>query len=562
MKWVGLLLVKRGAFDIRIKNTGILLFFIVFYLLGLKISEDYGISWDENVRRIGSISHAKEVAQLVGINHPSFLNIPDVKDNIHAWTTPYGMIYEFPALLIELIIGSENIREVFLYRHKLIFTFHFLGIIAFFFFSKEVFVTNNKAFLSTLVYSLHPRIFAHSFFNPKDIIFLAVLTLSLFPIIKFYKTKQIKWLIISSISIGLAMSCRIVGLYMPFLIIIFYSINEWIDYRTFDIKNILSNISICVSIILISFFILYLFTPYYWSHPIQSFIETFQSAKQFPWSGNVFFLGDSISAKSIPWFYLPVWLIISTPVSYIIFFLIGIILLIKQNRYNYQKNFIFYFCLSAIIIPYVFSIFLGSTLYDGWRHFYFLYSFISIITSYAIINFYNYIIYKLNNPNTNYIKIGTILLIFFSQVISIFSMHPHQQVYFNFLAGKDPMTSYEGDYWGPSYRQGLEFIVNNDSRDLIYIKIGNSPGSLNRHIINEYDRKRLHYNFMVNESNNKNADYYITNFRDSVSDYSKAKQGKYPYNNEVFSVDIGEMKIMGVYKIDKTQILPFEKDEL
>ena len=67
---------------------------------------------------------------------------------------------------------------------------------------------------------------------------------------------------------------------------------------------------------------------------------------------------------------------------------------------------------------------------------------------------------------------------------------------------------------------------------------------------------------MVNESNNKNADYYITNFRDSVSDYSKAKQGKYPYNNEVFSVDIGEMKIMGVYKIDITQISPFEKDEL
>ena len=29
----------------------------------LQISEDYGISWDENVRRIGAKSHAKEFVQ-------------------------------------------------------------------------------------------------------------------------------------------------------------------------------------------------------------------------------------------------------------------------------------------------------------------------------------------------------------------------------------------------------------------------------------------------------------------------------------------------------------------
>ena len=66
----------------------------------------------------------------------------------------------------------------------------------------------------------------------------------------------------------------------------------------------------------------------------------------------------------------------------------------------------------------------------------------------------------------------TILLAFLTftgPLIDIINLHPHQQVYFNPLAGKDPMENFEGDYWGASMRQGLEWIMENDNRDSLTI---------------------------------------------------------------------------------------------
>jgi hypothetical protein len=45
--------------------------------------------------------------------------------------------------------------------------------------------------------------------------------------------------------------------------------------------------------------------------------------------------------------------------------------------------------------------------------------------------------------------------------------HPHQYAYFNFLAGKSVGQKFDLDYWGLSYRDGLEYIVNNDLRPVI-----------------------------------------------------------------------------------------------
>lgn len=529
-------------------NTIKIFFVFILYILGLNLSDDFGISWDENVRRIGSISHGKEVAQLFGISHSSFLNIPDVNDNIHAWKAPYGMIFEFPALLLELITGSENTRDVFLYRHKLIFTFHFLGVLAFFFFSKELFITNNKALLSTLVYSLHPRIFAHGFFNPKDIIFLAVLTLSLFPIIKFFKTNQSNWLIISSIIVGLAMSCRIVGIYIPFLIILFYFIIRFTKSSTFGFKIIFSSIPVCVSIILISFFTMYLFTPYYWSHPIDRFIDTFQIARQFSWPGNIFFFGDYLFAKSIPWYYLPVWISITTPIVYLIFFVTGILLIIFKTKTLIKDRVILLFSLIAILIPYLASVVFQSTLYDGWRHFYFVYPFITIVICYSIFSFYKLIKQKIWMIDPIFLKYGLTIVVLIFPLYSIISCHPFQQVYFNSFAGSDPMINFEGDYWGVSYRKGLEYIVTTDRNDSIFVKIGNHPGSLNRHILKKADSNRLIYEFMIKNEDSFNPDYYITNFRESIEEYKLAKNNIPPFDNEIYAININGMKILGVYK--------------
>ena len=513
------------------------------YLFGLFLSKDYGISWDENARRIGAKSHAKEFVQFFGIYHPIIDKIPAVKDNYFATDGPYGMIYEFPALLFEMINGKENTRETFLFRHKLIFTFHFIGIIAFFLFSREIFYSINKAIITTLIFSLHPRIFAHSFFNPKDIIFLSLITISLLPIAKYINTKKVCWLIWASIFIGLAMSCRIVGIYLAFLLIILFVIIYFHEHPL-KIDQIYYPFKIGILIISISILTLYLATPYFWLDPIGRFIEAFNKASRFPWAGSVFFFGDSISARSIPWYYIIVWIGITTPISYLLFFLFGTIISMKQLKMNLTQKPMITFCFFGLIIPIIMAIILKSVLYDGWRHFYFVYPFICILISNGLFGLFKIITLK----KKFYFELLILSIFFSGVVIDIVRMHPFQQVYFNKLAGSDPMMHFEGDYWGTSYRQGLEYLLENDTSEKIYVAVENDPGATNRHIISNLDKERLIYEYMPQW--NEKPDYLITNFRtkNRVNIMRAVREKIEPYDNEFYSISLGNMKILGIYK--------------
>ena len=62
----------------------------------------------------------------------------------------------------------------------------------------------------------------------------------------------------------------------------------------------------------------------------------------------------------------------------------------------------------------------------------------------------------------------------------MFQYHPHQNVYFNFLAGKDVYKKYEVDYWGLSNRKFLENVALKEKNK---VKINHNP-KLNFNYVN------------------------------------------------------------------------------
>lgn len=523
--------------------------FIIF-IFGLSLSDDYGISWDEMDRRESGRSVIKDISKKIGFEHNAFKYFHEQPD----WEKAYGMIFELPAMIIEEILNINDKRDIFLFRHKLTFTFHFIGIICFFYFSKKLFHSNKRAMLSTLIYSLHPRIFSHSFYNPKDIIFLSLLCVSLFASIKFFHIRTIRSLILCSLFLGFAMSVRIVGLYLPFLILIFYWIEELI-VNEIDLSSIWQELLLkSFILILIPFVTLIAITPVYWNNPIDSFSHIFLTAKNFSWVQNNYFFGEYIPANNLPWYYIPVWFCITTPILFLSLLIVGIFYTVYHVNKKFNEVRYIWLCLIGIAIPLIVTIIFNSTLYDGWRHLYFLYSFASIIITFGLIKLFEWEKRKLwidNNMFLGFLLIG----IFSEPIYSIIKLHPHQSVYFNFLAGKDPMINFEGDYWGTSYYQGLEWIAKNDERDSIRVCSAFGPGSANRKILKMKDRIRLfniNYNDKVTLSDNlKKINYFITGFRWHQNNlYPKAKNKIRPFNNEVFSINVNEMKILGVYKYD------------
>ena len=137
------------------------------FILGLKVSEDYGISWDEPTQRIMG---QETLVYIVSKLFPAQIkNIPNtLKDYSIEYAGRYGPVFDLPTAIIEELFFADDLRQAYLMRHKVNWIFYFAGIIGFFLLSKLIFKSNKKAALATLFYVLHPRLLAQGFFNPKD----------------------------------------------------------------------------------------------------------------------------------------------------------------------------------------------------------------------------------------------------------------------------------------------------------------------------------------------------------------------------------------------------------
>ena len=87
---------------------------------------------------------------------------------------------------------------------------------------------------------------------------------------------------------------------------------------------------------------------------------------------------------------------------------------------------------------------------------------------------------------------------------------------------------------------------NPNSSKKIKISVRNSPGRHNIKILEKKDRDRFEY-----VKNIKDSNYYLTNYRWKMKEnYHLAKIDMHPVGKEYFSVNLGQMKILGVYKIN------------
>ena len=107
----------------------------------------------------------------------------------------------------------------------------------------------------------------------------------------------------------------------------------------------------------------------------------------FPWHGIMIFMGDLIRPEHIPWYYLPVWMLISIPFIYTVLFLYGCLFFIGKifkSGLNIYRTYSFIFiALVFVLAPVLAVILFGSVVYDGWRHLYFVYAPFVIVSGFG-----------------------------------------------------------------------------------------------------------------------------------------------------------------------------------
>ena len=431
------------------KRLGILMF-LVSLVVGLFVFKDYGVTWDEQ------LSHqCGEKSYNYVVNHDNSLISYDDRF--------YGVAFELPLIAIEKAFSLSDSRDIYLMRHLVTHLFFLFS--AFILFILIDYLYHNKILAATgfLLLVLNPVLYAHSFFNSKDIPFVSMFIICFLLTAVAFKRNRLKYYLLLGIGCGLLTNIRLMGVLLITLISVLFVI-DFILSRNDKTEKINKGSGLLI-FLAATVLTLILTWPYLWINPIQNFIGAYKTMSNYPWQGQVLFLGERIKATELPWYYGIVWFLITNPILYLCYGAFGLLLLIFgfirkpflfiSNKIN--RNHLLY--ILCFVGPVLAIIILRSTLYDSWRQLFFIYpSFILLA------------IYGLNYLLKTKLKVAILILIligFASVADFMFINHPFQQVYFNrFLPRERPeylRKQFDLDYWGSSYKAALDYILATDT---------------------------------------------------------------------------------------------------
>jgi hypothetical protein len=118
--------------------------------------------------------------------------------------------------------------------------------------------------------------------------------------------------------------------------------------------------------------------------------------------------------------------------------------------------------------------------------------------------------------------------------------HPFENVYFNRLAGENMAQikqQFELDYWGLSFKQGVDYILSTDPGEKIRVLVDGVPGKNYINYFLPVDQK----NRLKLTGSPDNARYYITDYRGHPQDY--------PFRKEIYSVQVNGASILSVFDL-------------
>ncbi len=183
-------------------------------------------------------------------------------------------------------------------------------------------------------------------------------------------------------------------------------------------------------------------------------------------------MGKLLKPQQLPWYYIPVWMGITIPILWQLLFLVGLVslfVIILRSAKDFWKTSWQWLLIGGwCLLPWLIVLLLHSAVYDEWRHLFFIYpAFILIAVAGAKMVFQK--LKSIQSKFTGVVLRISCIVLFTLQSISVLKFttgnHPYENVYFNSLAGKNPQLKFDLDYWGLSYRQGLDYLVRNTKQE-------------------------------------------------------------------------------------------------
>jgi len=412
-------------------------FFLTTALIGWRAHDDFGVSQDEPaVLKFG-------LDTWLYIFHDG--NMPSVLD----WKFYNPIIQGMLAGLINLF-QIQDIHQVWSLNHYLMFLVFLSGVAAFVTIARRLTDSIWWAILGALWLICTPRIFAHAFVNPKDIPALTFFTFSILTLLNVLYRPTIPHILLHSLVCAFSISTRIFGVIVP-LLTVGYFVDFALPFSISSLKR--AALRICLHVFLVAIFTVAIW-PALWDHPIKMLVGAMVNST------------SRGAGVDLPWYYVPLWMAITIPITYSVFFVIGIVVVLReffQSPIPVIRRQIPVIATIWLLAPIVAQILFNIGIFNEWRHLLFIYPAFILLSLVGVIWIYNKFSNKVCCGLIICLTIGTLL-----PVTWMWRNHGLEQMYFS-VPTYLVIGNFEGDYWSLSYRQGVEWIVENDSRSQIVL---------------------------------------------------------------------------------------------
>lgn len=439
---------ENWFFDSNSKNWDVLLRLVLtaVVLIGLMTFTDYGLTWDEEVQR----AYGDRVLDW----YKSFF-----KDKS---ALTFGNLYLYGGFFEAFLQFFVKLLKTPAYETRHLLTFGCLPLAAYFTAKLGRLLFNSRVgFFAAIILIMIPQFYSHSFVNSKDVPFAAFGIMSLYFITKGFisKTIAIKDIIFAGVAIGLVLAIRIGGiLYFGYatLAAVLFQFYHIRTNATNRFKSTALTSFYLFTIVVVAWVVMLVFWPWAQLSPIKHPWMALSEAAKFKWIGLVQFNGNLHWSTELPKSYVPIWALKTTPDLVVVAFCFGFFFILRAYVRNFWRkaDLMSAPLLMSIFGPVAMVIVLKSVLYDGIRHFLFLFPSIAIVSAVGI-----------NKAlSIEKLKKSSFVVVFaciFLTMSDMYQLHPYQHVYFNRLFSKGQAREglrFETDYWGTSYKEGLEWL--------------------------------------------------------------------------------------------------------
>lgn len=495
------------------KHAGLLL--IVLYLVvHLAAINDYGFTWDYHFHLFGG-------GKLMGYDwqqlEPRALPYVD-PDPRNAWTLPYGALMSIPPVASFLLLHKTwGLLPADNAYHLPILLWGVSGVGVLYLFLKEAF-SRRIAFLAGIFLALTPRYFGDLHNNMKDVPSSVIFALNVWLLWRLVKHRRVADLIWASLAFAVAFNVKINSMFIPVVFGVWLTIlqilntkheilNKNIHRKTqnpklFHTWNFFHLNLVKFSDVGFKIWGYFLLAPLaafalwsvFWPHPIAQLIHAYRTFGVGTNNIEVILNGAwYCSGSTVPWYYPWWYLAITTPITILLFFLIGIGKIVISFFRRYQapnpkhqilnkhkplnvlsigalksgfvsdlrfRNWNFpaqTLLILWLIVPLTRYFLPTIGVIDGVRHFEEVLFPLAALAAIGL----DFIMRQIGRIKPiRHIDSILFLFILYSLLFTVYSYHPYQITYFNELVGgvKGAMGKYDLDYWGTSQKAAILWV--------------------------------------------------------------------------------------------------------